>query len=482
MSVRRTSDWINLIAERISAIKPDNLQFDSYIPHVHTALLLCITELAASAVMATIEAPLPLIVTALVTAGMAFQILVLQRITASASMMATLLGVLSLGATVARFYLLGPSVYSIFASSAAFTPVYILSFAGQRTGAVLCVMMWFCLVGVSALTSYFGPNNFPFITHQLRSTTILLIIAVRWIVRDALLLQHCFTVIKSGFTQDLVQHSPLLDCCEGQSAGAPTAVIKSILLSLQSMSNVLSKTELTETQREHVEVMRKCVKSLEAAFVVLQLQQQAQLQLPVPASPFRSTRSFWSTTTAVMHTGGSFSSAPQVSPLSTHRTRLGSAGEAEYGGTGADFAAFGSTDSLSSPRSASSDARFHVFDDRFAAVVEQNLVRTHTKVQSNKLPMGRVLICDDNQDCLFIYQSFLRGTPYIVDYVDNGAEAVAKFVSERYDLVLLDLEMPGLDGIQAAQQMHQHASLSRFVPIVALTVHSFEGTFKMIFF
>lgn len=84
----------------------------------------------------------------------------------------------------------------------------------------------------------------------------------------------------------------------------------------------------------------------------------------------------------------------------------------------------------------------------------------------------RVLIAEDNEVNRLYVSSLLRGDGHSVDVVENGAEAVARVKAERYDLVLMDLQMPVLDGIAAAQAIRNLPLPANVVPIIALTANA----------
>jgi CheY-like chemotaxis protein/HPt (histidine-containing phosphotransfer) domain-containing protein len=71
----------------------------------------------------------------------------------------------------------------------------------------------------------------------------------------------------------------------------------------------------------------------------------------------------------------------------------------------------------------------------------------------------------------------LNSAGYTVDLVENGQAAVAQYSKEAYDLVLMDLEMPVMDGYSATREIRklEQARGSDRVPIIAVTAHALKG-------
>jgi signal transduction histidine kinase/CheY-like chemotaxis protein/HPt (histidine-containing phosphotransfer) domain-containing protein len=70
-----------------------------------------------------------------------------------------------------------------------------------------------------------------------------------------------------------------------------------------------------------------------------------------------------------------------------------------------------------------------------------------------RLPAWPVLLVDDSPLNVMLAQAYLEGTGVRVDVVHDGAAAVRRFEAERHPVVLMDLQMPVLDGLEAARQM-----------------------------
>jgi PAS domain S-box-containing protein len=83
----------------------------------------------------------------------------------------------------------------------------------------------------------------------------------------------------------------------------------------------------------------------------------------------------------------------------------------------------------------------------------------------------RILLADDSRDNRLLVQAYFKKTPYIIDDAEDGAAAVEKFRTGIYDLVLMDIEMPIMDGYAATRAIRamEKETGGRRVPIIALT-------------
>ena len=80
----------------------------------------------------------------------------------------------------------------------------------------------------------------------------------------------------------------------------------------------------------------------------------------------------------------------------------------------------------------------------------------------------RILVVDDDADSRVVLRAYLEIRGYDVAEAEDGYEAVEKALEEPPDLVIMDMAMPLVDGVNSARTMRLHDEL-RGVPIVALT-------------
>ncbi|MBF0612376.1 MAG: response regulator [Magnetococcales bacterium] len=82
-----------------------------------------------------------------------------------------------------------------------------------------------------------------------------------------------------------------------------------------------------------------------------------------------------------------------------------------------------------------------------------------------------ILLVDDREDNRMVVRAFLENTPHRIEQADNGREAVELFLKISFDLILMDLMMPEMDGLEATRlirSIEKHKNLPP-TPIVALT-------------
>jgi CheY-like chemotaxis protein len=85
-----------------------------------------------------------------------------------------------------------------------------------------------------------------------------------------------------------------------------------------------------------------------------------------------------------------------------------------------------------------------------------------------------VMIADDNQDAREMYEQYLALQGYRVVTADDGVDAVLRARTCHPDIILMDLQMPRLDGWEAIRQLKSHP-LTASIPVVAVSAHAYEA-------
>jgi two-component system sensor histidine kinase/response regulator len=87
-----------------------------------------------------------------------------------------------------------------------------------------------------------------------------------------------------------------------------------------------------------------------------------------------------------------------------------------------------------------------------------------------------ILLADDSSDNLFLVQSYLKHSGYQLDTAETGRVAFEMYQARRYDLVLMDVQMPVMDGHTATKMIRDWEKKSNVspIPIIALTAHAYQ--------
>ena len=91
--------------------------------------------------------------------------------------------------------------------------------------------------------------------------------------------------------------------------------------------------------------------------------------------------------------------------------------------------------------------------------------------------VSRILLVEDNPDNQSLIIQMLEKAHYLVDVADNGQVALEAVAHQSYDLILMDIQMPVMDGFAASQAIRtrEYEQQHERIPIIALTAHAIDG-------
>ncbi|MCW8931142.1 MAG: response regulator [Gammaproteobacteria bacterium] len=96
-----------------------------------------------------------------------------------------------------------------------------------------------------------------------------------------------------------------------------------------------------------------------------------------------------------------------------------------------------------------------------------------TSVEQLLWPDVNLLLVEDNVINQEVATAILQDTRMSIDIANNGFEAVEKVKSNQYDLILMDVQMPGMDGLEATTIIRQNKANAE-LPIIAMTAHALQ--------
>ena len=86
----------------------------------------------------------------------------------------------------------------------------------------------------------------------------------------------------------------------------------------------------------------------------------------------------------------------------------------------------------------------------------------------------RILVVEDNPANQLLAETVLEREGFVVDVAGSAAEAVRRITTNLPDLILMDISLPGQDGLSLTRDLKSDPSTSR-IPVVALTAHAMVG-------
>ena len=88
--------------------------------------------------------------------------------------------------------------------------------------------------------------------------------------------------------------------------------------------------------------------------------------------------------------------------------------------------------------------------------------------------MKRILVIEDNEQNLYLVNFILKKNGYEVIEARNGEEGIRLAIKEKPDLILMDIQLPDMDGMEATRRIRESEGDGK-VPIVAITSYAMTG-------
>jgi len=105
----------------------------------------------------------------------------------------------------------------------------------------------------------------------------------------------------------------------------------------------------------------------------------------------------------------------------------------------------------------------------------KGLITRHTLSEQRKFG-SRILLAEDNPINQKLAVVLLQKAGYSVDAVENGAQALEKIQADPYNVVLMDVQMPEMDGFETTQKIREwEKDTGGHIPIIAMTAHAMQG-------
>ena len=107
----------------------------------------------------------------------------------------------------------------------------------------------------------------------------------------------------------------------------------------------------------------------------------------------------------------------------------------------------------------------------------EEVITRHALRDMRKVPSIKILLAEDDKINQLVTGSFLKKLGQTVDIVEDGLQAIKALENIEYDIVLMDVQMPKLDGLEATKKIRDKSSsvLNHNIPIIAMTANAMQG-------
>ncbi len=91
--------------------------------------------------------------------------------------------------------------------------------------------------------------------------------------------------------------------------------------------------------------------------------------------------------------------------------------------------------------------------------------------KQDNIKRAKILLAEDSPDNVLLIKTFLRNAGIEISVVSDGIEAIDLVVKEKFDLILMDIQMPRMNGFEATREIRNKGFK---MPIIALTAHALQ--------
>jgi CheY-like chemotaxis protein len=120
------------------------------------------------------------------------------------------------------------------------------------------------------------------------------------------------------------------------------------------------------------------------------------------------------------------------------------------------------------------EAVLSILANKGRPMAQQVVVTRHSLNEAHR--SLRILVAEDNAVNRTLVTALLKKRGHTIVGVVNGREAVAAFAKDAFDLVLMDVQMPEMDGLEATAAIRKlEGATGAHIPIIALTAHAMKG-------
>lgn len=121
------------------------------------------------------------------------------------------------------------------------------------------------------------------------------------------------------------------------------------------------------------------------------------------------------------------------------------------------------------------EATIHAFGREVVGTYKRRSQRGKEVEALKDIRGARILLVEDNEINQQVAQEILEQASLVVEVANNGREAVEMAEKNEYDVILMDIQMPELNGFEATEQIRNLKSETRNIPIIAMTAHAMAG-------